>query len=51
MNAKKDAASQKPFVDEVMKVLDNKPSAIFWTVVSRSIEKHSKEASKSKLAH
>ncbi|GJJ06135.1 hypothetical protein Clacol_000324 [Clathrus columnatus] len=46
LNVKKDATSQKPFLDEVMKTLDNKPSTTFWTVVSRSLEKHSKEASK-----
>lgn len=48
LNTKTDATSQKPFLDEVMKVLENKPSAIFWTVVSRSIEKHSIDAGKSK---
>ncbi|KAF8510569.1 Golgi transport complex subunit 5-domain-containing protein [Hysterangium stoloniferum] len=46
LNMKKDAVSQTYFLDEAMKA-NNKPSTIFWTTLSRSLDKHSREAAKS----
>ncbi|KAF8584833.1 hypothetical protein K439DRAFT_1646830 [Ramaria rubella] len=46
LNMKRDTVSHVPFMDEAMKLLDNKPSSIFWTTLSQSLEKHSRDASK-----
>ncbi|KAF8512431.1 Golgi transport complex subunit 5-domain-containing protein, partial [Gautieria morchelliformis] len=46
LNLKRDPASQMPFMDEAMKRLDNKPSSTFWTTLSLSLEKHSRDAAK-----
>ncbi|KAL0956119.1 hypothetical protein HGRIS_002286 [Hohenbuehelia grisea] len=47
LKLKKDAVSQAVFFDEAMKLLENKPSATFWTSLSRALEKHARDAAKS----
>lgn len=47
LKVKKDPVSQVLFLDEAMKVLENKPSAIFWSALGRSLEKQTKDAAKS----
>jgi len=47
LKLKKDAVSGTLFLDEAMQVLENKPSAIFWAALSRSLEKHAKDTAKS----
>ncbi|KAG6862317.1 hypothetical protein C0995_016015 [Termitomyces sp. Mi166 len=47
LKLKKDAATQAIFLDEAMKLLENKPSATFWTSLSRSLEKYARDAAKS----
>ncbi|KIJ39463.1 hypothetical protein M422DRAFT_210357 [Sphaerobolus stellatus SS14] len=46
LNMKRDTVTQTPFLEEALKVLDNKPSSIFWTTLSRTLEKHSRDAAK-----
>ncbi|KAI4519196.1 hypothetical protein K525DRAFT_362909 [Schizophyllum commune Loenen D] len=46
LKVKKDTVSQTVFLDEAMKLLETKPSVTFWTALSRSLEKHAKEACK-----
>ncbi|KAL5485046.1 hypothetical protein ACEPAI_7688 [Sanghuangporus weigelae] len=46
LQLKKDTLTQTNFMDEAMKVLENKPSSTFWTVLARTLEKHCKEASR-----
>ncbi|KNZ78795.1 Conserved oligomeric Golgi complex subunit 5 [Termitomyces sp. J132] len=46
LRLKKDATTQAIFLDEAMKLLENKPSAIFWTSLGRSLEKHARDAAK-----
>ncbi|KAI5889748.1 uncharacterized protein SCHCODRAFT_02601723 [Schizophyllum commune H4-8] len=46
LKVKKDTVSQTIFLDEAMKLLETKPSVTFWTALSRSLEKHAKEACK-----
>ncbi|TDL26039.1 hypothetical protein BD410DRAFT_784062 [Rickenella mellea] len=43
---KKDMISQRSFLDEAMKVLENKPSVTFWTVMARALEKQCRDAAK-----
>ncbi|KAG6820510.1 hypothetical protein H0H93_015983 [Arthromyces matolae] len=47
LKLKKDAVTQALFLDEAMKILENKPSATFWTSLCQSLEKYSREAAKS----
>ncbi|EGN99797.1 hypothetical protein SERLA73DRAFT_106606 [Serpula lacrymans var. lacrymans S7.3] len=46
LKLKKDAASQTVFLDEAMEMLENKPSATFWTSLSRALEKYARDAAK-----
>ncbi|KAL5523935.1 hypothetical protein ACEPAG_8108 [Sanghuangporus baumii] len=46
LQLKKDTLTQTNFMDEAMKVLENKPSSTFWTVLARTLEKYCKEASR-----
>ncbi|KAI0940406.1 hypothetical protein AcW1_003608 [Taiwanofungus camphoratus] len=46
LKLKRDTISQTVFLDEAMKVLENKPSSIFWASLSRSLEKQSRDAAK-----
>ncbi|KAF8629271.1 hypothetical protein AX17_005850 [Amanita inopinata Kibby_2008] len=43
---KRDVVTHTLFLDEAMKSLDNKPSSIFWTTLSRSLEKHTRDSVK-----
>ncbi|KAI0342194.1 hypothetical protein BDW22DRAFT_1376570 [Trametopsis cervina] len=43
---KKDAVSQVVFLDEAMKVIENKPSATFWSTLGQSLEKQVRDATK-----
>ncbi|GLB37263.1 putative golgi transport complex subunit 5 [Lyophyllum shimeji] len=47
LKLKKDAVTQMPFLDEALKLLENKPSATFWTSLGRSLEKHARDSAKS----
>lgn len=46
LKLKRDAATQAVFLDEAMKVLENRPSAIFWTSLARAFEKHAWDSAK-----
>ncbi|KAI0071918.1 hypothetical protein K474DRAFT_1651800 [Panus rudis PR-1116 ss-1] len=46
LKVKKDPITQVLFLDEAMKVLENKPSAIFWGSLGRSLEKQARDAAK-----
>ncbi|KAG1731465.1 Golgi transport complex subunit 5-domain-containing protein [Suillus paluster] len=46
LKLKKDPVTQRSFLDDVMKVLENKPSSIFWTSLGRSLEKYARDAAK-----
>ncbi|KIK67031.1 hypothetical protein GYMLUDRAFT_156005 [Collybiopsis luxurians FD-317 M1] len=46
LKLKRDAISQTLFLDEAMTVLENKPSATFWTALSRALEKHSRDSAR-----
>ncbi|KAK7472882.1 hypothetical protein VKT23_000990 [Stygiomarasmius scandens] len=47
LKLKRDTVSQILFLDEAMTLLENKPSATFWTSLSRSLEKYTRDSSKS----
>ncbi|THV06795.1 hypothetical protein K435DRAFT_711109 [Dendrothele bispora CBS 962.96] len=47
LKLKRDTISQTLFLDEAMTLLENKPSAAFWTSLSRSLEKCTRDSSKS----
>uniref|UniRef100_A0A0W0EYP2 Conserved oligomeric Golgi complex subunit 5 n=2 Tax=Moniliophthora roreri TaxID=221103 RepID=A0A0W0EYP2_MONRR len=46
LKLKKDTVSQIVFLDEAMKLLENTPSATFWTALSRSLEKTTRDSAK-----
>ncbi|KAH6914164.1 Golgi transport complex subunit 5-domain-containing protein [Coprinopsis sp. MPI-PUGE-AT-0042] len=46
LKIKKDATTQVNFLDDVVKVLESKPSAIFWLSLSRALDKHFKDSAK-----
>ncbi|KAG2015937.1 hypothetical protein CC2G_009155 [Coprinopsis cinerea AmutBmut pab1-1] len=46
LKIKKDPTTQVNFLEDVVKVLENKPSAIFWMSLSRSLDKHFKDCTK-----
>ncbi|KAL4267054.1 Conserved oligomeric Golgi complex subunit 5 [Pleurotus pulmonarius] len=46
LKIKKDTVTHVVFLDETMKLLENTPSASFWTSLSWSLEKHARDASK-----
>ncbi|KIY53032.1 hypothetical protein FISHEDRAFT_63466 [Fistulina hepatica ATCC 64428] len=43
---KKDTVTQVVFLDEAMKLLENKPSVTFWTSLGRALERHARDAAK-----
>ncbi|BGP41947.1 hypothetical protein JCM10449v2_005944 [Rhodotorula kratochvilovae] len=47
LKLKKDQTTQTSFLDEAMTVLDNKPSALFWTTLARAFESQAKESARS----
>lgn len=42
----KDATTGQAFLDEVMKVLENKPSSTYWSTLARTLEKSCREGAK-----
>ncbi|KAG1810818.1 Golgi transport complex subunit 5-domain-containing protein [Suillus variegatus] len=46
---KKDPVTQRSFIADVMKVLENKPTSTFWTSVGRSLEKYVRDAAKGSI--
>ncbi|KAJ7755714.1 Golgi transport complex subunit 5-domain-containing protein [Mycena maculata] len=46
LKMKRDTISQVVFLDEAMKLLENKPSATFWTSLGKSLEKHTRESAR-----
>ncbi|KAF7782447.1 hypothetical protein Agabi119p4_1823 [Agaricus bisporus var. burnettii] len=46
LRMKKDTITQVVFLDEAMKSLENKPSAIFWISLARFLEKHVRDSFK-----
>ncbi|KAG9098973.1 hypothetical protein FS749_002432 [Ceratobasidium sp. UAMH 11750] len=46
LKLKKDPVTQASFLEEAMTVLENKPTSTFWGALARSLDKHSKDASK-----
>ncbi|EIN11737.1 hypothetical protein PUNSTDRAFT_119002 [Punctularia strigosozonata HHB-11173 SS5] len=49
LKLRKDPVSGVVFLDEAMKVLENKPSSIFWTALSHALEKQAREATKASM--
>lgn len=46
LKLKKDPITQKSFLDDAMKALENRPSSTFWTSLGRSLEKYARDAAK-----
>lgn len=46
LRLKKDPATQSTFLEEALKVLENKPTSTFWGTLSRALEKNCKDAAK-----
>ncbi|KAG7090850.1 hypothetical protein E1B28_009932 [Marasmius oreades] len=46
LKMKRDTSSQANFLDEAMKLLENTPSATFWTSLSRSLEKTTRDSAR-----
>ncbi|KAJ7675112.1 Golgi transport complex subunit 5-domain-containing protein [Mycena rosella] len=46
LKMKRDTISQVVFLDEAMKLLENKPSATFWTALGKSLEKHTRDSAR-----
>ncbi|OJA08043.1 hypothetical protein AZE42_08584 [Rhizopogon vesiculosus] len=46
LKLKKDPVTQRSFLDDVLQVLENKPSSTFWTYLGRSLEKYARDAAK-----
>ncbi|KAK0504962.1 Golgi transport complex subunit 5-domain-containing protein [Armillaria luteobubalina] len=49
LKIKKDTISHVVFLDEAMKLLENKPSATFWTALARSLEKNTRDVARSSM--
>ncbi|GAA5944607.1 hypothetical protein JCM3775_005849 [Rhodotorula graminis] len=47
LRLKKDQTTQTSFLDDAMTVLDNKPSALFWTTLAQAFETQAKESARS----
>lgn len=47
LKVKRDPVTDVIFMDEAMKLLDNKPSTTFWSSLGRSLEKNTRDAAKS----
>ena len=43
---KRDPVTDVVFLDEAMKVLENRPSTTFWASLGRSLEKNARDAAK-----
>ena len=46
LTVKKDLVTKVGFLDEAMKVLENKPSTSFWTALGASLDKQVRDAAK-----
>ncbi|GAA5977892.1 hypothetical protein JCM10908_005134 [Rhodotorula pacifica] len=46
LKVKKDQVTQESFLDEALTVLDNKPSALFWTSLTRALEVQTRETAR-----
>ncbi|CDO69255.1 hypothetical protein BN946_scf185042.g157 [Trametes cinnabarina] len=46
LRVKRDPVTDVVFLDEAMKVLENKPSTTFWASLGRSLEKNARDAAK-----
>ncbi|KAJ7287365.1 Golgi transport complex subunit 5-domain-containing protein [Mycena rebaudengoi] len=46
LKMKRDTVSQVVFLDEAMKLLENRPSATFWTSLGKSLEKHTRDSAR-----
>ncbi|KAH9895023.1 Golgi transport complex subunit 5-domain-containing protein [Cubamyces lactineus] len=46
LRIKRDPVTDVVFLDEAMKVLENKPSTTFWAALGRSLEKQARDAAK-----
>ncbi|KAH9847195.1 Golgi transport complex subunit 5-domain-containing protein [Lenzites betulinus] len=46
LKVKRDPVTDVVFLDEAMKVLENKPSTTFWASLGRSLEKNARDAAK-----
>ena len=49
LTVKKDLVTKVGFLEEAMKVLENKPSVSFWAALGQSLEKQVKDAAKGGL--
>lgn len=47
LKIKKNPNTLAPFLDVIVKELDNKPSAMFWMSLSAALDKHFKDTAKS----
>ncbi|GAA5906439.1 hypothetical protein JCM8208_004660 [Rhodotorula glutinis] len=47
LRLKKDQTTQTSFLDDAMTVLDNKPSALFWTTLAQAFETQAKDSARS----
>jgi conserved oligomeric Golgi complex subunit 5 len=45
----KDVTNGRSFLDEAMLVLENKPSASFWSTLARTLERSCREGVKSEI--
>ena len=46
LKIKRDPVTDVVFLDEAMKVLENRPSTTFWASLGRSLEKNARDAAK-----
>ncbi|KAJ7078893.1 Golgi transport complex subunit 5-domain-containing protein [Mycena belliarum] len=46
LKMKRDTISQVVFIDEAMKLLENKPSVTFWMSLGKSLEKHARDSAR-----
>ncbi|KAJ7188486.1 hypothetical protein C8R46DRAFT_1157508 [Mycena filopes] len=46
LKMKRDITSQVVFLDEAMKLLENKPSATFWTALGKALEKNTQDSAR-----
>ncbi|KAJ3749149.1 Golgi transport complex subunit 5-domain-containing protein [Lentinula detonsa] len=46
LKLKRDTVSQTVFLDQAMTILENKPSATFWTALGRALERHGRDSAR-----
>ena len=47
LKIKKNPTTLTPFLDDVVKELDNRPSALFWMSLGAALDKHFRDTAKS----